>query len=82
MYRLGRNKKLGQASLEITIAFICIFLLLWGCFKVFLWFNMRLAQRQERYEFTRVLAGSLGSYVGSIEVDAPKKPLDIFGPVD
>lgn len=77
----GKNKS-AQASLEITVAFICILLLLWGCFKAFLWFNMRLAQRQERYEATRFIAGSVGSFLGSVEVDADKRPLDIFGPVE
>lgn len=79
-----KNKPLfgnaAQASLEISFAMICALLVLFGSFRIFLWVNEQMANREEDYENQRVLAGSVGSFFTSIEVDESRYPkLDIFG---
>ena len=59
----------GQASLEMTVAFIAVLLLLLGSFKVFLWVNGRIIERQINYEKTR---GTGGKW------DEPTTKLKIF----
>lgn len=66
----------GQVSLEITIAFIALFILLLGSVKIFVWLNEQMVLRQEDYESTRVAGGSSNSEVQVDESDYPK--LDIF----
>ena len=66
---LGSELGRGQASLEMTVAFIGVLLLLFGSLKVFLWVNERIVQRQKSYEATRVSGGSWTE---------PSKPLRIF----
>jgi len=66
----------GQASLEMTLALIGTVLLLFGSLKIFVWLNERLITRQQRYEATRVLAGS--AEPGKMW-NEPSQKLDIFG---
>ena len=66
------NRLKGQVSLEIGFALICILLLMYGCWNVFVWVNNRIITRQVRYENGR--SGNTGQQV-SVS-DLPK--LDIF----
>lgn len=78
--RLNNCKQIGrkaQVSLEIALSLICVFILLLGTLKVFVWVNSRLVMRHEDYEETRVRAGRRSSMVGLDESKYPK--LDIFG---
>jgi len=68
LIRLYKNH--GQVSLELGIAFVCIFLILMGSFNVCLWFITRFTIRQQGYEATRTSGGS--SY------NQPTGKLDIF----
>ena len=67
----------GQASLEMTLAWIGVLLLLFGSFKVFLWVNKRMIARQQAYESSRVAAGS-STKAGAVEWDEPSEKLAIF----
>jgi len=67
----------GQASLEMTLAMIGALLLLFGALKVFIWINRRIVLRQQRYEATRVVAGSSNSVTSWNE---PTEKLTILGP--
>jgi hypothetical protein len=60
--------KKAQATLELTMAIVCIFLLFWACTKVFLWVNSCLVTRQYQFEQTRNDAGST-SNDNPIQVD-------------
>ena len=74
------NKKKAQATIEVTLAFICFFLLLFGTLKIFIWMNERMVRRQQDYEATRVEAGSIGDGDPGVYVDESDYPrLDIFG---
>ncbi len=66
----------GQASLELALSVICIFLLLLGALKIFVWVNSRLVTRQELYEESRISAGSDDPGKQIDDSDFPK--LDIF----
>lgn len=75
--QINTNKRKGQASLELTVALIAIFVLCFGSVKIFTWLNERMVLRQEGYEATRVAAGSDSP---GTEVDESGYPqLDIFG---
>ena len=75
--------KTGQVTLEIALSLICVFLLLWGSVKVFVWVNGRLVLRQEDYEssadYGRIKAGSSSEEVPLQESVSPYPELDIFG---
>jgi len=75
--------KTGQATLELALAIVCIFILLLGSLKIFLWVNQRLVLRQEHYEsssdYGRVKAGSSSEEVGLRESSSPYPKLNIFG---
>jgi len=78
------SKRRAQASIEVTLAFICIFILLFGSIKIFIWFTERIVRRQEDYEQTRVLAGSLSKgqtleQAGANLNESNYPKLDIFG---
>lgn len=72
-----RNGKSAQASLEIALSLICVFLLLLGALKIFLWVNSRLVMRQEDYEKSRVWNANIPFVLMPDESKFPK--LDIFG---
>lgn len=84
-----RNKNLSlraQASLELSISLICVFLLLFASFNIFLWVSQRIVHRQQDYEgglTGRLVAGTIGSFFGSVEPneanEARYPKLDIFG---
>jgi hypothetical protein len=65
------------------LAIVCIFILLLGSLKIFLWVNQRLVLRQEDYEsnseYGRVKAGSSSGEVGLRESSSPYPKLNIFG---
>lgn len=48
--------KKAQASLEMAVAVICVCVLLFGVFSIFMWVTNRIVTRQELYEGSRVLA--------------------------
>lgn len=74
------NKNRAQASLEVTLAFICVIILLIGSVKIFVWLNERMVQRQKDYEATRVAAGNLTMGQTGVYVDESNyAKLDIFG---
>jgi hypothetical protein len=66
-----KSSSRAQATLELAVAMVCVWLLVFGIFRVFFWLNQRLVYRQEDYEGTggtakygRVAAGkSRGSSV-------------------
>lgn len=61
----------------MTVALIGTLLLLLGCFKVFLWVNQRLIQRQRAYEATRAQAGT-GTSANPVRWQEPSERLRIF----
>lgn len=67
----------AQASIEMTVAMFGTLLLLLGCFKVFLWVNTRLIQRQQAYEATRLQAGTSTS-TDPVRWQEPSERLRIF----
>ncbi|MDD5004884.1 MAG: hypothetical protein PHS93_00030 [Candidatus Omnitrophica bacterium] len=74
------KSKRAQATLEITLAFICLTVLLSGAIYMFIWFTERLAHRQEDYESTRVAAGSIAAGNEGVYINESNYPkLDIFG---
>lgn len=72
---MSRGGRIGQASLELTLAMIGALILLFGSLKVFLWVNERIIARQIAYERSRVAAGTEASVVQWSE---PEKRLEIF----
>ena len=70
------NKRKAQVSLEIALALIGVFILLFGTMNVFIWVNKRLVQRQKDYEHTRISAGNAAQEVPVNESGYPK--LNIF----
>jgi hypothetical protein len=64
---MGEIMRKGQATIELVLALICVWFLLFGSFMVFFWLNERLVLRQEAYEtdatYGRVKAGSASGYV-------------------
>lgn len=78
--RFRQTSLTGQITLELAASFICVFLLLWGSFQVFLWVSKRFVVRQEDYETTRVSAGSNNPGVEVDESNLAKYPkLNILG---
>ena len=78
--RPGNGEQIGkraQVSLELALAFISIFLLLFGTLNLFFWMNERLVLRQRDYEETRVKAGAHHAGIRVDESNYPK--LNIFG---
>ncbi len=57
MNKLMKNKK-GQSSLEITLIFIIIVLLIGGITKIWIWSNNQIVERQLSYNSQRVTAGT------------------------
>lgn len=57
MKRERKNRK-GQSSLEVTLVFIFVVLLVGGITKIWLWSNKQIVERQLRYNATRVTAGT------------------------
>lgn len=69
----------GQATLELAVSFICVFILIFGSLSVFVWVNKRLVHQQEEYEETRVTAGADQPGRGVDYADESRYPkLDIF----
>lgn len=76
--QMGTDKR-AQATIEVTLAFICFLLLLFGSIKIFIWINERVVRRQEDYEVTRVQAGAINPNEEGVYVDESNYPqLDIF----
>lgn len=48
----------AQATLEIALSLICVFILLFGSLNVFLWVNKKLVHSQEDYKSLRIEAGN------------------------
>lgn len=76
-------KNRAQVSLEVTVAFICIMVLLFASVRIFVWMNQRMVQRQKDYEDTRIAAGSIEAGESGVYVDysdEEKYPkMDILG---
>ena len=76
----GKLKNRAQVSLETTLAFIGIIILLFATVRVFIWFTDRLVRRQEDYEASRVDAGSIGADETGVYIDESNyTKLDILG---
>lgn len=77
--RISGNPRHGQASVEMTLAMFGALLLFLASFKVFLWINERLIQRQVNYEHGVIggkqNASSTDGYAGVVE---PPNPLDLL----
>ena len=72
--------KKAQASIEVTLAFICFMILLFGSVKIFIWLNERMVLRQEDFEASRVEAGNIGVGDPGVYINESNYPkLDIFG---
>ena len=50
--------KNGQSTLETTVVFATVILLLAGIIKMWLWSNNQIVERQKRYNASRVAAGT------------------------
>lgn len=50
-------KKTGQSTIELTLVFGALFLLLLGIVRIMGWFNEDMASRQEAFFNSRVAAG-------------------------
>ena len=75
---MSKNIRLrAQASIETTLALICLSIILMGSFKVYLWLSDRMARQQENYEASRVAAGSASSEKPPVKLPGD---LDIFAP--
>ncbi len=78
MAKLNIDRK-AQATLETTLAFVCVLVLLLGAVRMFVWFTERITRRQEDYEATRVDAGDIiVDQEGVIVDESNYPPLDIF----
>ena len=62
--RKNRNRT-AQASLEMTISLIGVFIILFGTLNVFLWMNKQMVQRQEYYEHSPIDVRVNGTAYGS-----------------
>lgn len=74
---IDNNK--AQSTLELAVAIVCVFMLLYGTLNTFIWLNKRLIWRHEEYEKTRVKAGSEVNPVPILVDDANYAPLRILG---
>lgn len=55
--KLIRNKK-GQGMIETSLAMVIVLLLFGGMFKIWMWGNRQIVERQVRYNATRITAGT------------------------
>ena len=70
----------AQATIEVTLAFVCVLILLFASVKIFIWMAERMVQRQEDYEATRIQAASINTGEPGVYVNESNYPkLDIFG---
>lgn len=51
--RLGEKNRFAQTSIELTLAILCVLILLIGISRLFVWLNQSLVERQEAYENIR-----------------------------
>lgn len=72
--RIGKG---AQASLELAVSLIVVFILLFGALQVFFWVNNRMVLRQKDYEAQRVDAGNNQTEMQVNESSYPA--LNIFG---
>ncbi|MFC1708480.1 hypothetical protein ACFL2J_00270 [Candidatus Omnitrophota bacterium] len=75
-----RRKAKAQASLETTLALICVMILLVAVLKLFFWLTESMIVRQKDFESSRVSAGSIpaggtGAYID----ESDYLQLDILG---
>ena len=54
--KILKNK--GQSTLELSLVFVLMVLLVGGIVKIWLWSNKQIVERQLRYNATRVAAGT------------------------
>ena len=57
---MAMTRRRGQASIEITIAFVGALVIFFASLKIFLWLTERLIVRHRRYENITVDLGSFG----------------------
>ncbi len=85
--KFGRSKKNAQATIELAVAMLGVFLLLYGTVATFLWLNNSVFLRQEVYEADLECGRSQAAsyYAGSgqaqeLPLDESKvRKLDILG---
>jgi hypothetical protein len=58
---LAIRKNMGQVSLELATAFVCMFILMIASIKICSWVIDKMAVRQQDYESSRVNAGDEAS---------------------
>lgn len=82
-------RKTAQASLELAFSLICLLVLFWGSFNIFLWLNKQMINRQEDYASSREQIGDTWSiktiHPWFFDIDIPivhqgaeSKPVDEF----
>lgn len=82
MMEMSLRRNQAQGSLEMAIALICVFILLFASLNLFIWVNERLILRHQAYEDTRVAAGSVAQTNLPIEIQVDESgfpQLDILG---
>jgi uncharacterized protein (UPF0333 family) len=74
-----KNNIKAQATLELSLAIICVLLLLVGVLNVFIWANKLLLTRNSEYRKTRLSASQTYTEAAA-QVDESKfPPLKILG---
>jgi len=56
--RFLKKNKSGQVTLEVSLVFVIIVVLLGGIINIWLWSNKQIVERQLRYNEGRVVAGT------------------------
>lgn len=77
MRRAMKNNS-AQASIEVTLSLICVFLLLFGSFKIFVWMNKRMISRHNDYQVDRVDAARTPTNREYPVDESGYAPLNIF----
>lgn len=79
----NKKRKDSQVTLEVTAAFLMVFLLLAASARLFVWFSNNLAGRQEAFSGTREIKGSGPVSPGDVQgtgYDASEElELDLLG---
>ena len=72
------KNKSSQVSIELTLAFIVVFMLFIASAKIFSWFCNSLAERQQAFEESRVIRGSHQVQPGDVkDLDYQPSPLNL-----
>lgn len=61
MFLKEKNTKIGQSTLELSVALIAVMMLIVAMLRLFVWINARMVARQVYYDSTRVIATESGT---------------------